>query len=237
MGNKMPKITYPFPKMTNPYKTALEILYQFLKDEVGYEHWAKWMLDDIELWETKQNVEHHLHAYGGMGSFNDITLGGYDFEGIWKNKIFGQIQNMAYCLATGDSLESILENLSNQHHTDEISGWRCRTCGDARINTMDIERVVSSYFIPKLFVEYAQKNTLSEVLKINQAIDSEIVINKRKAIESLIKNSNITLTDHKEWLWTCPKCNSKEVCVYRWTLNENDTQLTEAEDNLGLIKN
>ncbi len=224
-------------KMTDPYKTALEILYQFLKDEVGYEHWAKWMLDDIELWESEQSVEHHLRAYGGMGSFNDIVLGNNDVEGMWKGKAFSQVQHLAYCLATGQSLESILTNLSNPYRANEISGWRCRTCGDARINTMDIERVVSDYFTPKLFIEYAQQDTLFEILKISQVIDSEMVIGKRQAIENLIKNSNITLADNKEWLWTCPKCSSKEVCVYRWTLHENDTDLTEAEDNLEIIKN
>jgi hypothetical protein len=223
--------------MKNPYKTALEILYQFLKNEVGYEHWAKWMLDDIELWETKQSVEHHLQAYGGMGSFNDINLGGYNTEGMWKYKIFSQVQNMAYRLATGQTLESILEDLPNQYRTDEISGWRCRTCGEGRINAMDIERVVSNYFIPRMVLEYAKQDNLPELLKMKQVIDSGIVINKRREIERLIKIADVTLAENNDWLSTCPKCGSKEVCVYRWTTNDESTELLETDDNLEIITN
>lgn len=40
------------------------------------------MLEDLKLWETTKSAEHHLHAYGGMGSFNDIAIGGNNREGI-----------------------------------------------------------------------------------------------------------------------------------------------------------
>ena len=49
--------------MTNFYKATLEILSQILQEE-NYDHWAKWMQEDIELWETNKSVVHHLHAYG-----------------------------------------------------------------------------------------------------------------------------------------------------------------------------
>ena len=67
--------------MTDHYKTTLEILAEILKEE-NYDHWAKWMQEDIKLWEINKNTEHHLRAYGGMGSFNDVNVGGNENEGI-----------------------------------------------------------------------------------------------------------------------------------------------------------
>jgi hypothetical protein len=217
--------------MTNYYKIALGVLSEILQEE-NHEHWAKWMQEDIKLWETSKSVEHHLHAYGGMGSFNDIVIGGNDNEGIWKGHIFGHLQSLAYSLAKGDSLEVILEAISNKPRSEEISGWRCINCGDARMNDRDIDLFVAYYFIPEFFVEYVQKDRLKEVFDIHKLTDSEEIIAKKAQIKSLIQQANIILNPDGNWFWICPKCGSSEVCVYRWNILENGTKLMEGDDNL-----
>ncbi len=217
--------------MTNHYKTTLEILAKILREE-NYDHWANWMQEDIKLWETDKSVEHHLHAYGGMGSFNDVIIGGNDNKGIWKAHIFGHLQTLAYSLAKGDYIESILEGISSRNNTNEISGWRCRNCGDARMTDRDINIFIANYFIPKLFVNYVQENRLNEVVNIHKLIDSEGVIDKKNQIKSLIQSSNIILNLDDKWLWACPKCGSTEICAYRWNVTEDGTKLTEGDDNL-----
>jgi predicted RNA-binding Zn-ribbon protein involved in translation (DUF1610 family) len=222
--------------MTDYYKTTLTILAKILQEK-DYEHWAKWMQEDLKLWEKDKSVEHHLHAYGGMGSFNDVVIGGNDNEGIWEGHIFGHLQGLAYSLAKGDTLESILKSISNQLRSNELSGWRCRNCGDARMTDRDINLFIANNFIPKFFVEYMQEDRLDEVLNILKLIDSEEVMNKKAQIKTLIQQANIILNPDDNWLWTCPKCGSSEVCVYRWIISGNDVGLIEGEDNLSYKKN
>ena len=217
--------------MTNYYKTTLEVLSKILQEE-NYDHWAKWMQEDIKLWETNKSVEHHLHAYGGMGSFNDVAVGGNDNEGIWKGHVFGNLQTLAYGLAKGDAVETILKGISNRNSSKEISGWRCRNCGDARMTDRDINLFIARYFIPTFFIKYVQQDRLKEVVDIYKLIDSEEVINKKNQIKSLIQQEGIILNPDNNWLWICPKCGSSEVCAYRWNVLEDGSKLVEGNDNL-----
>lgn len=219
--------------MTDYYKISLEILSQILKTE-GYDHWEKWMQEDMKLWETSKSVEHHLHAYGGMGSFNDVVIGNNDIGGLWKGRIFGAFQSLAYGLASGDSLATILDRMQNDSHI--ISGWRCLACGNAKITITDVEAYIASYFIPKLFVEYINKNQLVDLIDVDKILTSEFITNKRNAIKKIIIEASITLSDDTNWQWNCPKCGSNETCAYRWELLENETKIVEANDNLPLKK-
>jgi predicted RNA-binding Zn-ribbon protein involved in translation (DUF1610 family) len=217
--------------MTDYYKTALEMLAQIMKEE-NYDNWVNWLQEDIGLWETNKSVEHHLHAYGGMGSFNDVVIGGNDNEGIWKGNVFGNLQTLTYSLAKGDSLESILEGISNRNNSNEISGWRCRNCGDARMTQRDINLFIANYFIPTFFVQFVQENRLKQVFDILKLIDSEEVMNKKGQIKALIQSANVMLNPDNNWLWNCPKCGSSEVCAYRWKVLEDGSKLVEGDDNL-----
>ena len=216
--------------MTDYYKTSLEVLAQILKEE-KYDHWANWMLEDIKLWETNKSVEHHLHAYGGMGSFNDIVIGGNDNAGIWKSHVFGNLQTLAYSLAKGNALESILEGFSNRSSVNEISGWRCRNCGDARMTDRDINLFIAYHFVPKFFVECIQEDRFKEIIDIPKLVDSKEVITQKNQLIAIVKKANIIFDCDNEWLWTCPNCSSSEVCAYRWNVSEEDV-LVEGDNNL-----
>ena len=56
-----------------------------------YPFWADWMQQDIDLWNTKQETDHHLHAFGGTGSFNDVNLNDNTALALWKNALLGNL--------------------------------------------------------------------------------------------------------------------------------------------------
>lgn len=221
--------------MTDYYKTALNLLIEMLKDS-GYDNWINWLTEDIRLWETERTTEHHLRAYGGMGSFNDVVIGDNSTIGLWRGRIFGTIQTLAYSLAKGDIATAPLNQDFYGTPPSEISGWQCRSCGHAMINDHYIDMYVASYFIPQFFIKYLNQGNLAEILDIERMVYSEEVKQKHQEIKSFIKNTDIILPEINDWLWTCPKCSSAEVCAYRWNINENASKLTEADDNLNIKK-
>ncbi len=210
------------------------MLLQILKGE-GYENWEKWIIEDIRLWETDKSTKHHLGAYGGMGSFNDIILGTNDLASIWKNKLFGMVKSITYGFATGNiSTISAIDEEFYGYGSKEISGWRCRDCGEAKIKKRDIEIYLSDTLLPKIFIEYINQAKLTEILDLEKVINLEEVSKKRTEMENVIQKSGIEFSDSAEWLWICPYCQSDQTCVYRWILTENDTKLVEANNNLDL---
>ncbi|GGH14765.1 hypothetical protein GCM10011418_15940 [Sphingobacterium alkalisoli] len=69
-------------------------------------------------------------------------------------------------------------------------------------------------------------------MDLNTIVALDQIVEKRSAIESLIQNANITLTNGNEWLWNRPECESKNICVFKWQTMDNDTKLIESKDNL-----
>jgi hypothetical protein len=219
--------------MTDYYKQSLELLRTILLEN-QYDFWANWMNEDIENCEKTKSTEHHLRAYGGMGSFNDVVIGNQDSAGLWQGRVFGMLQSLAYGLASGDTLEDILTRISNI--STQISGSRCQDCGAARINAIDIERFVCASILPQVFTNHLKNHRLAEIIDTNKLISSEEVSNKKIAIERLIGQSNIEIASDNNWLWTCPKCGSDKVCSYRWEILNNETKIIESDDNLEVNK-
>ena len=137
--------------------------------------------------KLKHTTEHHLRAYGGMGSFNDVVIGKNDTMGLWKSRVFGTIQTLAYGLAKGNIKTASLEENFYGNELTEISGWRCRNCGNAIINTRNTDIFMASFFIPKFFVKYLKEDNLSGILDIDKMVLSAEVTTKRQAIESINK--------------------------------------------------
>jgi hypothetical protein len=220
--------------MTNDYyKLSLEMLIELLKGE-GYENWEKWLLEDIRLWKTDKSTEHHLRAYGGMGSFNDIIFGDNSAIGIWKIKLFGTIQTIAYSFAKRNMSILPLDEAFYAYGSSAIHGWRCQSCGDAKIKELSIENYLSDVMFPKIIIDHIKQDKFIEIANLDNIINSEKVSQRRIVIKNTIQNSAIKLSNDNKWLWTCPKCDSPQTCAYRWILTENDTKLIEADDNLSI---
>ena len=60
-------------KQTDIYTEALICLRSILlADHPEFQNWIGWLERDIQDWNQRREVTHHLRAYGGMGSFNDL---------------------------------------------------------------------------------------------------------------------------------------------------------------------
>ena len=69
-------------KQTDIYTEALSCLRLILwADHPEFENWIDWLERDIQDWNQRREVAHHLRAYGGMGSFNDLPgmRGNHDY--------------------------------------------------------------------------------------------------------------------------------------------------------------
>ena len=60
-------------KQADIYTEALSCLRLILwADHPEFKNWIDWLERDIQDWNQRREVVHHLRAYGGMGSFNDL---------------------------------------------------------------------------------------------------------------------------------------------------------------------
>ena len=79
-------------KQSDIYTEALTCLRSILlADHPEFQNWIDWLERDIEDWTQRREVAHHLRAYGGMGSFNDLPSmrGNHDY-------IFGFLKSVCY---------------------------------------------------------------------------------------------------------------------------------------------
>ena len=98
-------------KQTDIYTEALICLRSILQtDHPEFKNWIGWLERDIEDWNQQREVAHHLRAYGGMGSFNDLPSmrGNHDY-------IFGFLKSVCYAFGhlygkrEGISPEALME--------------------------------------------------------------------------------------------------------------------------------
>ena len=98
-------------KQTDIYTEALVCLQLILQaDHPEFKNWIDWLERDIEDWTKRREVAHHLRAYGGMGSFNDLPSmrGNHDY-------IFGFLKSVCYAFGhlygkrEGISPEALME--------------------------------------------------------------------------------------------------------------------------------
>lgn len=86
------------------YPHAIKAL-EYLLDKVGETRWRNWIRKDIELWRTRQDVSHHLSAYGGMGSLSDLWISArnshtvMEFQEPWVNVALTLLRDEAFRLA------------------------------------------------------------------------------------------------------------------------------------------
>ena len=221
--------------MTDHYKISLGILKQLL-EESDNSHWANWINEDIQFWESKKDVKHHLGAYGGMGSINDLFVGGSDKLGIWNNQVFVTIKTLSWSLAKQRINSAPTTPDFYQYGTGQMSGWRCRNCGHSRLDENQIEQYLSFKYLPQLITDLIRKDKLENLVPISNWIDNDEVKSVRIRIKDYLTKSEIEFSKFQSWLKTCPKCKSDDICVYRWEWNDTENTIIESKDNLKIKK-
>ncbi len=230
------------------YKEGLEALYLLL-DKSGVNFWRDWIGQDIRLWEENKSVEHHLSAYGGMGSFNDVVICTENKHYIskiqepWVNRLFDCLKSLCWCTAKSVnnqvSINDIKQNLG--YKRSNIQGWRCLECGYSELNSTDIDSYIASYIIIDDIVSFIEQQDLKAVVEHIWCMDSPRIEQERQLIRSIAKGSNINISNRVGWLRPCPICKSDDTAVYRWNLvrrtrlfNRNVAAFIASKDNLPL---
>src|SRR5260370_38616933 len=76
-----------------PYWDALNAMHGLL-GALGEQRWRSWIAEDIREGETRKSVQHHLSAYGGVGSFNAIMFP----EDVWLGTLFDDLRGACFHL-------------------------------------------------------------------------------------------------------------------------------------------
>ena len=221
------------------YPEILKVLRNLLEKSHNA-HWVNWIDEDMEQWNKFKSTNHHLSAYGGMGSINDLWVGGNDLNGIWEDEIFDKSKALAYSLAQNKGIgSSELVAFSNQPNGKEIEGWRCLECGYSEISQNGIESYIAKKFVPYILKEKIENQELASITEINDLRNLEKVVMNRNQVISTIKNSEMVCTTKiGKWKKPCTKCTFKNKAVYRWDFIENSelNEITPSENNLKIKK-
>ena len=215
----------------NPYEDALRAMHMLL-GELKESHWQNWIAQDILEWQDRRSVNHHLSAYGGMGSFNDLC-----FDDVWFGPLFDHLKTCCFCFAKARGLHSAhipipvqLSNLGTQ-----IQGWRCLVCGYSAISEWDIDYFITHRVVQEAVREAAADAQLLALVKSMVEQRPNIDPRSRTALLAWIKNGGITVRTDRDWMRPCPACESLDTAVYRWRFaKEHSEKFVPSDDNLPL---
>jgi hypothetical protein len=205
------------PKSGTTYLEALDATQRLLKSQ-NETHWRNWILRDIDEWKSSHSVSHHLSAYGGMGSFNDIG-----FENPWIHYLFDDLKSACFFLARHPShkaeANSIRPSMGNVGFN--LQGWRCLACDYQVVSSYDIERFIACKIIREEILTALDSGLLEQLVEsvIQQPPSHKIFTPAAVAIWA--QRSGIELRHEKGWLRPCPKCKGNDTAVYRWNLIED----------------
>jgi hypothetical protein len=112
------------------YEHSLTAMKRLL-DAVGERCWTDWIGMDIVRWRSNHDTSHHLRAYGGMGSFNDILICRANQHRItedqepWANILFEWLKSLCHFLAQHPNDSFTAEALSNAvgRHNPSLSAF------------------------------------------------------------------------------------------------------------------
>lgn len=193
------------------YLKALELLKNLLSAN-NESFWADWMQQDINEWNSKQSTEHHLHAFGGAGSFNDLNLNNGESLGYWKNALMSNLTSISYGFAKDRTFE-VPDNSSTN-----LDGSICKKCKRIEINENTITRFSAGKFIPIFIKEYFLTESYLVLLDLDKLVlDTRIEVFK-KALSQDIAEKNIQINyENCAWSPNCTECNATEKVYWEFS--------------------
>jgi hypothetical protein len=198
----------------------------------GEQQWRSWIAQDIDEWESHKSVRHHLSAYGGMGSFNDIR-----FEDVWLGTLFDDLKTACYQFAhhqTGKPDVHALERSMGIVGFD-LSGWRCLACGYGVVSHRDIDYFIARRVIRVRILAAAESTSLREFVgSVVRSRPSDAVLTS-EGVADWAGQSDLHIRDSDDWLRPCPSCGSDDTAVYQWLLvDEGGPRFVPSHENLPL---
>jgi hypothetical protein len=199
---------------------------------LGEQHWRTWIAEDIREWESRKSVQHHMSAYGGVGSFNDVV-----FEDPWMDVLFEDLKSICYFFAHQPIPKlyiSALERSFGQHGF-ELTGWRCLKCGYGAISRRNIDYFIARRIVRKMILVAAGETGLQQFVgKVVRTRPEDTTLTPATVAE-WITRSALHVRERDDWLQPCPSCDGSDTAVYRWLLLANHPRpFVPAPDNLPL---
>jgi hypothetical protein len=191
-------------------------------------HWEQWIDRDIYEWDNSQSTSHHKSAFGGMGSINDLSVGGQGKIGTWKNNMFDILKSISWTFAAKNKIQFTTATVSI------IEGTICRDCSYAEISESGIERYISSKHLPTIIANLLPTDQYLDLTNFEKLTNkTEVALNRQKLLTALTE-LKINLSNTGDWLKTCPTCKSTDICAYRWDISNIDNKiiLTRSKNNL-----
>ncbi len=215
----------------HPYSDALNAM-QDLLSRLGEQRWRSWIAQDVDEWESHRSVRHHLSAYGGMGSFNDIA-----FEDVWLGTLFDDLKSACYYFAHHPTGKPDIRALESSMGSDgfTLSGWRCLACGYGVVSHRDIDYFIARRVIRQRILAEAEHTRLQEFVgSAVRSRPSDAALTSAKVADWATR-SGLHIRQSKDWLRPCPSCGSDDTAVYRWLLvDEGGHRFVPSHDNLPL---
>lgn len=167
--------------------------------------WADWIQKDMNAWDRDKTTQHHLDAFGGAGSYNDVNLNYGENLGYWKNALLSNLATVSYCLAKGEKFV-----MPNNGGTS-LECVKCQKCDRVETNENNISRFVAGRFIPFFMNELFLTNAYANLLDLEKlAADARVGIFTDKLKEELLEMKIEIKTDNNAWNLQCISCLSSE---------------------------
>jgi predicted nucleic-acid-binding Zn-ribbon protein len=207
------------------YRNALEALH-ILLDGIGETHWRDWIAHDIVEWDAHRSATHHLSAYGGMGSLDDLYLSATSYaippgKQPWVQALFEGLRSISYVLAKTPAslgaIETWLVRIGTWQRETRLQGWKCRACGYAEVTPEELETFVARHELRPAILDAFKRETLPDLARTLLASEPAPAP-QRETIARTLDASGIEIRPREAWMRPCPKCGSGETEVNYWRL-------------------
>ena len=215
----------------NQYLNSLQAMHELL-GALQSTHWRDWIAKDIAEWQNSKSTRHHLSAYGGMGSFNDLA-----FTDPWLDTLFGDLKSACnYFAHHPEDMPDISKLKSVMGETDFVlSGWRCFACGYCVVSHRDIERFIAHKVVREHILEEIDHGHLLEFVRsVIQSPPSDRILSYTNVAE-WVAHAGINIREADGWFRPCSNCNSEHTGAYRWSLSDSQ-EFIPSKSNLNIRK-
>lgn len=203
---------------------------RLLLGSCGQTHWRDWVAKDLQEWDAKGSVSHHLSAYGGMGSLNDVYLTAEACSvpaetESWLAALFDDLRSICYLLAQHQEkllpgLRGSLIGMQMAAPRAEVSGWLCGSCGHSEITPLEMELYLARHEVRPAILDALRQHRVStlveEVLSGERARGVE---NRREKLREELQASGISIKEREGWMRPCPQCKGDDTTVSYWEAN------------------
>ncbi|MCL2766161.1 MAG: hypothetical protein FWD21_00575 [Peptococcaceae bacterium] len=208
------------------YKSVLESL-QYLLVTAGVDFWANWIDIDKSLWESEKNVEHHLSAFAGMGSINDVYICAENGHNItagqepWVNCAFKELKGFSYAFANAYANGRVIDLADHELITPAnttIQGECCLACGYKQTTKRNVDYYIARNIVSQEIVQGLYDNRLVSSIKECLATDLPVIKTERTRTREILKQIPVNYTENNTFLRPCSNCGSEDTAVHYWEI-------------------